>query len=132
MKILFDTNVLISAFLAFKKGSVCYDIIDHAVEVHNLYYTAFIIDEFKRVFKEDFHYPERLIDEFVAFITKFFTEGDTADTVEKISRDPKDNQVLADAVTNEIDVIITGDKDLLELKNYKGIKIITPRDYWKL
>lgn len=132
MKILFDTNVLISAFMAFKKGSICYDIIDLASEDHALYYTAFIIDEFKRVFKEGFHYPDSIINEFIAFITKFFTKGDTADSAENICRDPKDNQVLADAATNDIDVIITGDKDLLVIKSYQGIKIITPRDYWKL
>jgi predicted nucleic acid-binding protein len=40
--------------------------------------------------------------------------------------------VLADAVINEIEVIITGDKDLLDLKNYKGIKIISPKEYWNL
>jgi len=42
MRILFDTNVLISAFLAFQRGSMCYDIIDHAVESHEIYYTNFI------------------------------------------------------------------------------------------
>lgn len=132
MKLLFDTNVLISTFLAFKGGNSCYDVIDHAIEHHQLYYTPFIMEEFKRVFKEDFHYPESVIDKFAAFITKSFTKANTADTVENVSRDQKDNQVLADAVTNDIDIIITGDKDLLELKNYKSIKIIMPRDYWKL
>ncbi len=132
MKMLFDTNVLISAFISFKKSSICYEIIDHAIEEHELYYTTFIIGEFKRVFKEDFHYPESVIDEFAKFITRFFTKGNTANTVEEISRDSKDDQVLADAVTNDIDIIVTGDKDLLELQNYRGIKIILPRDYWKL
>jgi putative PIN family toxin of toxin-antitoxin system len=132
MRILFDTNVLISAFLAFKRGSMCYDIIDHAVESHELYYTNFIIAEFKKVFREDFDYPETVINEFVAFITRFFIKGETAETTEKICRDPKDDQVLSDAVNNDIEVIITGDKDLLVLRKHKSIKIISPRDYWKL
>lgn len=132
MKILFDTNVLISAFIAFKKGSSCYDIIDHAIEEHNLYYTTFIIGEFKQVLQKDFNYPETIINEFVVFITKFFIKGETANRIEPVCRDPKDDQVLADAANNEIDVIITGDKDLLVLKNYKEIKIIAPKGYWKL
>jgi len=132
VKILFDTNVLISAFMAFKKGSICYDIIDHAIEDHDLYYTTFIIGEFKKVLQKDFNYPETIINEFVAFITKFFIKGETANTIENICRDPKDDQVLADAANNDIDIIITGDKDLLVLKNYKKIKIIIPKDYWKL
>ena len=132
MKILFDTNILISTFLAFKRGRMCYDIIDHAVESHQLYYTSFIIGEFKKVFREDFNYPETVINEFAAFITRFFIKGKTANTTENVCRDPKDDQVLADAANNDIDVIITGDKDLLVLKKYKGIKIIIPGNYWKL
>ena len=132
MKILFDTNILISAFLAFKRGRICYDIIDHAVESHQLYYTSFIIGEFKKVFREDFNYPETVINEFAAFITRFFIKGKTANRAENVCRDPKDNQVLADAANNDIDLIITGDKDLLVLKKYKGIKIIIPGNYWKL
>lgn len=132
MKLLFDTNVLISTFLAFKEGSNCYDVIDHAVEYHQLYYTPFVMEEFKRVFKEDFHYPESVIDKFATFITTFFTKADTADTVESVSRDSKDNQILADALRNSIEVIVTGDNDLLMLETHRGIKIISPKDYWKL
>ena len=132
MKILFDTNVLISVFLAFKKGCMCYDIIDHAIENHQLYYTNYIIAEFRKVFQEDFNYPETVINEFAAFVTRFFIKGKTAETIENVCRDPKDDPVLADAASNAIDVIVTGDKDLLVLKNYKGIKIMMPKDYWKL
>lgn len=132
MKILFDTNVLISTFLAFKGGNSCYDVIDHAIEYHQLYYTAYIMEEFTRVFKEDFHYPDSVIDKFTAFIITSFKKADSADIVENISRDPKDDQVLADAFKNNLEVIVTGDNDLLVLKTYKGIKIVSPKDYWKL
>ena len=129
MRVLFDTNVLISAFIT--RGSA-YDVIEHAFHECDVYYTTFIINEFKEVFKDKFHYPESVINEFVSFIHKFFLKGNTADAVSNICRDPDDDQVLADAVINSIDAIITGDKDLLILKNYKGIKIIHPIDYWNL
>ena len=132
MKILFDTNVLISIFLAFKEGSSCYDVIDHAIEYHQLYYTQFIMEEFKRVFKEDFQYPESVIDKFTAFITTFFTKAGSSDRVENVCRDSKDDQIFADALANNIEVIVTGDNDLLVLDAHEGIKIITPKDYWKL
>jgi predicted nucleic acid-binding protein len=41
-------------------------------------------------------------------------------------------QIFADALTNKVDVILSGDKDLLSMERYKGIKIIGPKDYWKL
>lgn len=46
-------------------------------------------------------------------------------------RDPNDLAVLACAVSAEVDVIITGDKDLLALNPFEGIPIITVADALK-
>ncbi len=129
MKILFDTNVLVSAFVT---GGVCYDIIDDSIEEHEPCYTDFILAEFGRVFKHNFKYPDSVIEKFTSFIGRRFARGLTSDIIENISRDKNDNQILADAVLNNISIIITGDKDLLDLKSYRGVKIIAPKDYWKL
>lgn len=48
--------------------------------------------------------------------------------LEDVSRDIKDNKVLSCAVEAKADYIVTGDKDLLVLKSYQGIKIVTPRE----
>ena len=44
-------------------------------------------------------------------------------------RDKDDDRVLEAATTGECDFIVTGDKDLLDIKAYKGIKIVTPTDF---
>lgn len=44
------------------------------------------------------------------------------------SRDPDDNAVLACAVAVGADIIVTGDKDLLVLRAYEGIAIMSPID----
>lgn len=129
MRILFDTNVLVAAFL---RGGSSYDVIEQAIHEHEIYYTTFIIGEFRRVFKNKFHYPNSIINEFAVFIEEFFIEGITADVIENICRDSDDDQVLADGIINGINVIITGDKDLLDLKTHKGIRIIHPNKYWNL
>ena len=129
MRILFDTNVLVAAFI---RGGSSYDVIEQAIHEHKIYYTTFIIAEFRRVFKNKFHYPGSIINEFVVFIENFFIKGNTADTIENICRDSDDDQVLADAAINRIEVIVTGDKDLLVLKTHKGIRIIHPDEYWNL
>lgn len=49
-----------------------------------------------------------------------------------ICRDPKDNLVLATAVTGKADYLITGDQDLLSLKKYQHIKILTPAKFLTL
>lgn len=47
----------------------------------------------------------------------------------KICRDDSDNKIIDLAIYANAGFIITGDKDLLELKNYKGIKIITASEF---
>lgn len=49
-----------------------------------------------------------------------------------VCRDPKDNKVLECAVAGNADFIITGDKDLLSLVAYKGISIVTPKQFMEL
>jgi putative PIN family toxin of toxin-antitoxin system len=129
MKILFDTNVLVAAFLG---SSSCYEIIEDAIDGHKVYYTHFILAEFREVFQEKFHFSQLLIEEFVFLIHQFFINGETALQIPKLCRDPDDDQVLADALINKINFIITGDKDLLTIKDYKGIQIINPRNYWHI
>jgi uncharacterized protein len=47
-------------------------------------------------------------------------------------RDPKDNKFLEVGVCGHADAIITGDQDLLAMSPYRGIAIITPRDFHTL
>ena len=47
----------------------------------------------------------------------------------RASRDPKDAKFLDAAVNGRAEVIVTGDKDLLDLNPFRGIAIITPSDY---
>lgn len=131
MKILFDTNVLVSALLS--AGGQCSEIVDHAIHEHELYTTIFILDEFKKVFtKDDFRSLKGPADEFLRFARRFYVIGKAAASFEAICRDPNDDQVLADAVLNGIDVLITGDKDLLILKTHENVRILNPQDYWSL
>jgi putative PIN family toxin of toxin-antitoxin system len=47
----------------------------------------------------------------------------------RASRDPKDDKFLEAAVNGRADVLVTGDRDLLELHPFRGIAIATPADY---
>jgi uncharacterized protein len=44
-------------------------------------------------------------------------------------RDPKDDKFLEVAVHGRADAIVTGDADLLDLNPFRGIAILTPREY---
>ena len=48
---------------------------------------------------------------------------------EPVCRDPDDDVVLATAVAGDVTCIVTGDEDLLVLKEFQGIDIIRPKDF---
>ncbi len=129
MKILFDANVIISGFVS---QGYSFDVIKDAANKHEVYCTEYLLKETQKYLSTKFPLSHEAMNSIINTVKKQFIEGKTANTIEKISRDPKDDQILADAVINDIDIIITGDKDLLVFKKYKGIKIISPQDYWKL
>jgi putative PIN family toxin of toxin-antitoxin system len=46
-----------------------------------------------------------------------------------VTRDPKDDPLVAAAVVGGVDYLVSGDQDLLELEAYEGVNVITPRDF---
>lgn len=131
MKILFDTSVLIAAFVT--RGQT-FDLIKDAVFRHEVVCTEYVLNEFKQVMEKKFDkklsHEARALSVFV--LKKYFIHGVSAPHVEAVCRDPKDDPILADAVANDVDLIVTGDKDLLVLKKHKQIRIISPNEYWNL
>jgi putative PIN family toxin of toxin-antitoxin system len=45
-----------------------------------------------------------------------------------VCRDPDDDHVLALALTSQVDLIVSGDKDLLDLNSFENIPIVTPAE----
>ncbi len=50
----------------------------------------------------------------------------------RVCRDPDDDRILAAALDGECSHLITGDADLLVLKRFEGISIVTPRGFMEL
>lgn len=50
---------------------------------------------------------------------------------QNVSSDPDDDHIIATAIAAGGDCIISGDKDLLSLKEFQKIKIIRPADFWR-
>jgi putative PIN family toxin of toxin-antitoxin system len=48
---------------------------------------------------------------------------------EEVCRDPKDNYLFAHAVLEEADYLVTGDHDLLALRDVSPVKIVTPAEF---
>lgn len=58
------------------------------------------------------------------------TEG--ALIVEGVCRDPKDDKLLACAVEGLADYLVTGDRDLLVLREFRGVRIVAPVEFVRI
>ena len=129
VKVVLDTNVLISA-IAF--GGKPKDILDFVLEEKIIAITSpILLAEFKEIYrkkfpllKEDFELTIENIEEIFGIIQPLKTLD--------LLRDNDDNRVLEAAVEGKCNYIVTGDKELLNLGNYQGIKIVTPDQFLKM
>jgi len=129
MRILVDTNVIVSGLIA--KGA-CFEILEDLVYSHTPIVTPFVLAECQEVLLQKFHLSKPTIKSLLTVIERYFIKGEKSTKLLNVCRDPNDNQILADALINKVDVILSGDKDLLSIERYEGIKVIAPKDYWKL
>ena len=128
MKAVFDTNVLLAAFLT---EGVCSKLLTRARKHQfNLITCPFILHEFERILTKKFSATKQEKETTLALITEATQDIVTpSETILGACRDKDDDNVLACAVEAAVDYLVTGDKDLLHLKVFRGIRIITPREF---
>lgn len=128
IKVVLDTNILISSL--FWKGPPR-STVDLAIAGKVLSITSpEILEELESVLYEDFpEVPYDRIEEIIRDVLSYsrLTVVDRIDV--KGLRDLKDAKIIACALSGKADYIVTGDKDLLVLKEYKGIKMLNPKTF---
>jgi len=126
VKIVLDTNVLIAALIA--RGT-CHELLEHCVVRHTLFTSEFILEEIQRTLIKKFGYAPDLALEAVNLLRSSMTVLSPLKLSRPVCRDPDDDNILATAIIGNCDCIITGDNDLLVLKEYEGINIFGPKDF---
>jgi len=128
MRIIVDTNVLISAILY--PASIPGKAVAKVLNNHRLVLGSFIIEELHRIFSRKFKDKTEYLEEFIQKVT--FEMVDTPLVIDStkypVIRDKRDLPILVSAITAEVDMIITGDKDFLGLGIEKPI-IYTPAEF---
>lgn len=129
MKVMIDTNIIISAAL-FKSHAIK-ELMNNIFDNHTLVLTNSIIDEVKGVVSYKFPHKVDETDAFFASISFEYQHTPTNDDEEQIKiRDDSDRKIIASAKMAQVDVLITGDKDFFD-RTYDGIEILTPAGFMK-
>jgi uncharacterized protein len=124
MKAVFDTNVLVAAFVT---EGICAKLLGRARRKQfYLVLSPFILEEFENVLLKKFSASKEQIRTASHLISETAQIVSHTSVVSGICRDPDDDQILSCALSAEAEYLVTGDNDLLELKEFHGIRIVTP------
>lgn len=110
MKILLDTNVLISAFIFGGQTGTLLNMLFESD--HELYVSDYIDKEFKD--KLEKKWPQKAEKVYSLYHKLNINFCNSTEEVLGKLRDKKDEPVLSDAIHHQIDVILSGDRDFLE------------------
>lgn len=126
LRVVFDTNVLISALLY---GGVPDQILELA-ESHTILgiTSSALLKELNAVLGQKFRFTLSEVELLTITIYRTFSTVHTSRSL-KIVKDEPDNRILEAALAGKAHFIITGDKELLTLKKFRSIKIVTPRQF---
>jgi len=131
-RIVCDTNVLVSAFIHY--GGNEWKVLDLARGGEVLLVMSWdILEEFRNVItREKFGLSSDLVADVIALIIEISEFIEPESSINIISGDPSDNKFIECAVDGKAGFIISGDKHLLNLSQYHGIRILRAKEFLEM
>jgi len=128
MRVLFDTNVIFSAFATRGLAQAVFEL---CLEKHTIIVSEYILSELAVHLEKKLMMPSEKVQLITDYLRESCSLGEGTSVGESVCRDKKDIHILGLANKMRPDFIITGDLDLLVLKRYRNTSIVTPRGFWE-
>lgn len=134
-RVLLDTNILVSYLLTPQKSSVIARIVEAGILGRfDLLLPEDLLDELVEKARTKSYLAERITPEEVRELVDVLCEVSEiipkiTQSIPAVTRDPKDDYLLAYALVGQADYLVTGDRDLLVLGQVEDTKIVTARDF---
>ncbi len=127
MRVVFDTNIFVSAF-AIPGGQSERAIMRIVDGTDRLIISKPIIHELLGILSTKFSHDTEQLSHVAVYLVEL---GEMVSPRRKLKvlNDEADNRILECAMTGKTDIIVTGDKAMLKHREYKGIRIISLREY---
>jgi len=128
VRLVLDTNVLLAAVLA---PGLCRELVRKHIHLYEIGCSPALLEEFAEKLHHKLGFQPTDVPFFVAYRQRVILV-EAPPLPMPVCRDPDDDLVLATALMVRADVIITGDKDLLVLKEHRGVRILSPRQFLEI
>jgi len=129
MKVLVDTNVLISAFVF---GGNAERVLEKVLALGDVVCSVFILDELTRVLTKKFAVPAEKVTRILDTLNQIVVMIEPNSPLPDVCRDPDDSNILQLAASSNADFIVTGDKDLLTLGAFGRTQIVSPATFLQM
>ncbi len=127
MKVVFDTNVFVSA-LTFRGGRGEQALRRILEGRDSLVLSKPILDELLRILATKFSGDREELARVAVYLAELAQMVDPSERLDVLSDQP-DNRILECAIAGGVDVIVTGDRSVLKLGDFRGVKIVSLREY---
>jgi uncharacterized protein len=125
VKIVFDTNVLFSAFVAH---GACAGLYEECLQRAHIVVSPDILRELEEALRVKARLTRTEAQEVIRAVRADSEVVKATPLARQVCRDSDDDRILAAAIAAKADAIVTGDQDLLVLERFKGVTILNPRD----
>jgi len=125
--IVLDSNVIIASFAS---RGLCYDVFELCLSEHQIVISKALLREIARGLRKKIKLPKSLVKRIQDFLTSESEIAMAAKVPSDSCRDPGDLEILGIALVSRADVIVSGDEDLLALKVFRSIPVLSPREFW--
>ena len=129
MKIVLDTNVIISAFVT---RGVCADLYEYCLKEMTIFASTFLLDEVEMVLVKKLKFSNKQARQIKKLYLTHCKLVTPASLPAKVFKDKTDIPILGTAKAGKVDFLVTGDEDLVNLKKYSSFRILLPKDFIKL
>lgn len=129
MKVFLDTNVIASATAT---RGLCSDLFRTVIEFHDLVISEHLIGEIRRILGDKFRAPPDLIEDLVWLLRQDTVKANAIPLAALPLNDPADIAIVSSALNGGADILVTGDKEIVELKQVGHLRILTPRQFWDM
>jgi len=128
MRVFLDTNVLVSAVAT---RGLCADVFREVLTSHELIICDALLQEVKKVLQQKLKAPPSLASEFLNLLTQDTIKAKPSRLPRVAIKDKSDLIILAAALSGNDELLVTGDRELLDLGNVEGLDIVSPRAFWE-
>jgi uncharacterized protein len=129
IRVCLDSNVLVAAFAA---RGLCSDLLAHVLSEQQLVLPDAVREEALRVLSVKIRLSDEALHTVVAVLDRCERAPASAAPSPVSVRDPDDGKIPADAVEAGVQILVTGDKDLLDVAEQSPIPILSPRAFLML